>query len=255
MNLADATVAADSVPLPVVLGDVSVTVTDNTGHSGNAPLLFVSRGQINYPVPGDCAPGEALVTVSRAGTVVAAGVIQIEAVVPGLFSANGDGMGVAAGWAVTATAGGAQTSQLLFQGSQSAGGYVPAPVDLGAEGNDVVPDTLADGFGGTLTYSDDLVAIHGPTAPPVRNDNTAMGWCFAEAAALLIMGLRTDAHYSLCPGLAVPFLLERGRRADARTCGEGRRRVQVIGCTRTASKSSRILSTTARHVCGVRCAR
>ena len=29
------------------------------------------------------------------------------------------------------------------------------------------------------------------------------------------MGLRTDTHYSLCAGLAVPFLLKRGQRADA----------------------------------------
>ena len=137
VNLADATVAADSVPLPVLLGDVSVTVTDSTGHSAGAPLFFVSPGQINYLVPDGSAPGEALVTVTRVGTVVAAGVIQIEAVAPGLFSANGNGMGVAAGWAVTATTGGAQSSQLLFQCNQTADGCVPVPVDLGADGADV----------------------------------------------------------------------------------------------------------------------
>ena len=34
-------------------------------------------------------------------------------------------------------------------------------------------------------------------------------------------GIANHAHHSLCPGLAVLPLLERGRRANARACGQG----------------------------------
>jgi hypothetical protein len=47
-----------------------------------------------------------------------------------------------------------------------------------------------------------------------------------------IMESRTDAHYTLCAGLAVSFLLERGQRADTRACGKGRCRMQVLATAR-----------------------
>ena len=129
-NLSNVTRAAETIPLPSVLGGVTVTVTDSTGRAENAPLFYVSASQINFLVPAACARGEALLTVARDGAVVAAGVVQVEPVVPGLFSANGTGAGVAVGAAVFVAPNGTQTTTSLFQ--CGAGGCVAAPLALDA---------------------------------------------------------------------------------------------------------------------------
>jgi parallel beta-helix repeat protein len=75
-----------------IAGRCQSQVTDNTGTARLAPLFFVSPGQINYLVPTGTAPGVAWVTIGSA-----VGDTLIGAVAPGLFSANGTGIGVAAG--------------------------------------------------------------------------------------------------------------------------------------------------------------
>jgi uncharacterized protein (TIGR03437 family) len=56
--------AATSVPLPTELGDPKVRVLVN----GNpAPLYYSSAGQINFQMPFDLNPGEAVIQVERGG--------------------------------------------------------------------------------------------------------------------------------------------------------------------------------------------
>jgi len=137
-GLAGATQAATSLPLPATLAGVSVTVRDSAGVERPAPLFFVSPGQVNFLVPESTRTGTATVTVSRAGRAVASGTIQIEAVAPGLFTANSDGRGAPAALAVRTSEGGGQTVTPVFRCDAGPGSCVPAPVDLGAETDDVV---------------------------------------------------------------------------------------------------------------------
>ena len=96
-NLASATAQAASQPFPTVLGGVTLSVTDSTGMTRMAPLVYVSPGQINFVVPGGTAPGAVSLRVNPSG-VAASGTVQN--VAPTLFSADGTGTGVAAASAI-----------------------------------------------------------------------------------------------------------------------------------------------------------
>ncbi|MBZ5602349.1 MAG: hypothetical protein LAO79_08590, partial [Acidobacteriia bacterium] len=102
----------------------------NTGTIRQAPLLMVSPGQVNFQVPSGTAAGEAVVNLSRGSQTIATGYLRVGSVAPALFSANGNGQGVALGTATMATSG--TTIPLeTFDSTQQA--WVPAPIDLGAD--------------------------------------------------------------------------------------------------------------------------
>ena len=63
-QLARATEAATTQPLPVTLAGTSVKVTDSAGVERVAQLFFVSAFQINYLIPDSTANGEAQVTIT-----------------------------------------------------------------------------------------------------------------------------------------------------------------------------------------------
>lgn len=79
-NLALTTAWANSVPLPISLTDVSVTINGLA-----APLLYVSPTQINAQVPYGVAPGPAGVVVRVSGVSSPAGSINVQAAAPGIF--------------------------------------------------------------------------------------------------------------------------------------------------------------------------
>src|SRR5579871_4360313 len=54
-NLAPDTMVASSIPLPTSLLGASVSLTTSAGKSINAPLFFVSPGQINFQLPWEVA--------------------------------------------------------------------------------------------------------------------------------------------------------------------------------------------------------
>jgi formylglycine-generating enzyme required for sulfatase activity len=66
----------------------------------------------------------------------------------GLFSANGDGQGVAAAIAVRVDAAGQQTSQVVFQCGTTAGSCVATPIDLGPSTDQVVLVLFGTGLRG-----------------------------------------------------------------------------------------------------------
>ena len=126
-----------SLPLPTVLGGASVVVRDSKGAESLARLLYAGPGQINYEVPEGVAPGEAKLIVLRGGTAVAQGTLQIAEAAPALFTANSNGMGPAAAFAVHVAPGGAQTSEPVAVFDAGAEEFVPSPIDLGPEGDEV----------------------------------------------------------------------------------------------------------------------
>ncbi len=70
-----------------------VTVRDSTGASRDAAVSYASTSQINFQIPASTAAGSATLAV---GGVTMPGSFFINPVAPGVFTANGDGQGVAA---------------------------------------------------------------------------------------------------------------------------------------------------------------
>lgn len=71
---------AATLPLPVSIGGVSVTVNGKA-----APILYINATQINFQIPWETATGSASVVVSSSGYASAAATVSVQAAAPGLF--------------------------------------------------------------------------------------------------------------------------------------------------------------------------
>jgi uncharacterized protein (TIGR03437 family) len=129
-GLAASTVVAPGKP-PATLGGLRVSVTDRTGASFDAPLFFISAGQINYLVPTAMADGEAAVSVLRGDTVIARGKLQVASAAPALFTANSDGWDAPAALVQRVPASGGSTTTTVVRLDTDVNRYVPAPIALG----------------------------------------------------------------------------------------------------------------------------
>lgn len=87
-NLAVRPELAQTTPLPVELAGTTVTID-----GVQAQLIFVSAFQINFVVPASIDPGPATIVVSNPTGVFAAGLVQIEASAPAIFTLNSTGSG------------------------------------------------------------------------------------------------------------------------------------------------------------------
>jgi uncharacterized protein (TIGR03437 family) len=136
-NLATDTQSAPWLPLPTQLAGVSVRVRDSLGAERLASLFFVSPAQINYQIPPGTASGTATVTVMNDGNIIAAGLVEIASVAPGLFAADASGRGVAAAYALRVKANGAQSVEPVARFDPAQNRFVAEPVDLGPESDQV----------------------------------------------------------------------------------------------------------------------
>jgi hypothetical protein len=129
-----------TLPLTTSLAGVSVKITDSSGTVRLAQLygVFASAGQVNFVVPGDIAPGMALVTVTLPGGGVESTVLMIAKAAVGIFTANMNGQGVFAGQVVHVHADGSQTIGSPAALNATGPGYVAAPIDLGPPSDQVV---------------------------------------------------------------------------------------------------------------------
>ncbi|MBK6797894.1 MAG: hypothetical protein IPG76_14260 [Acidobacteria bacterium] len=116
-------------PLPTQLDGTEVKVKDANSVDRNAPLFFVSPGQINYIVPTDTSNGLATVTVRRSGNDIAQGTVNIERVSPGIFSQNSNGQGVAAAYLIRVKADNSQSLEFVFDPAIIP--FVPKPINMG----------------------------------------------------------------------------------------------------------------------------
>src|SRR4051794_18500614 len=80
-NLA-ATTAIGEAPYPTTLGGVRLEVTDNSGVTRVARLLYVSPRQVNYIVPSGTGLGRAVVRINGQDALSAP--VQINSVVPAI---------------------------------------------------------------------------------------------------------------------------------------------------------------------------
>jgi hypothetical protein len=132
-NLSASTEVATTLPLPTTLAGVSVKLQDRLGIERPAPLFFVSPNQINYLMPSGATAGLATVTVTRSGTTVSSGRIALDPVVPGLFTANANGKGVAAASVLRARADGSQSFEPVARFDQAQNQFVSIPIDMGPD--------------------------------------------------------------------------------------------------------------------------
>ncbi|HWQ31953.1 MAG TPA: SBBP repeat-containing protein [Blastocatellia bacterium] len=131
-NLASGLAVASSLPLPTTLGGVSVKVRDTNGNEQSAALFFVSPNQINYQIPAGIAPGRASVTViNSSNAIISAGVINVAAISPGLFTADSSGGGAPAAYAIRVKANNQQSYEAVSSGA------TPMPIDLGPQGEQI----------------------------------------------------------------------------------------------------------------------
>ncbi len=136
-NLASATVAATTTPLPTTLGGSTIKVRDSAGTDRLAPLFFVSPTQINYQIPAGTATGPAMMTITNGDSIASAGTVQIAAVAPGLFTANASGQGFAAAVTLRVKADSTQSFEPVAQFDPAQNKFVAIPVDLGPESDQV----------------------------------------------------------------------------------------------------------------------
>ncbi len=114
----------------------SIDVIDSTGFARPATILYASPAQVNFQIPAGTAAGGAAVVIAAAdGTVTYAGA-TIGAVGPGLFTADGSGSGLAAGYVYVKHADGSVTSALTS-----------APIAL-APGDEAVLELYGTGIRG-----------------------------------------------------------------------------------------------------------
>jgi uncharacterized protein (TIGR03437 family) len=147
-----------------------ITITSGSSGAGNgavnfsSPLFFVAPGQVNYLMPAGAATGRATVTITSGNGKASLGAAEVVAIAPGLFAANANGQGVAAAVALRVR-GGAQTFEPASRFDAATGRFVPAPIDLGPEGDQIILLLFGTGIRGRSGLSVVTCTIGGVAVP------------------------------------------------------------------------------------------
>jgi uncharacterized protein (TIGR03437 family) len=154
VDLATSNASTPSASFPTTLAGTTATLVDSSNKSHPVPLAYVSPGQVNYLVPSAAQPGAAALTFTSADGTKTTGIVLVAAVDPGLYTANSNGKGAPAAFAVCAgTCAGwprppnsyGQFVQDLFTAG-AAGGWVPQLISLGAAKDTVVLELFGTGL-------------------------------------------------------------------------------------------------------------
>jgi uncharacterized protein (TIGR03437 family) len=145
-GLATRTESAARQPLPTDLAGTKVMVRDSVGTERLAPQFFVSGVQANYQMPPGTANGAATVMVTSGAGLVSIGTTQVARVVPGVFTANANGQGVAAAIIVRVKPDGSQTTEPVARLDSATGRFVSVPIDLGPATDQVFLVVFGTGF-------------------------------------------------------------------------------------------------------------
>lgn len=164
-NLAATTDAASGLPLPTTLAGTTVTIKDQAGIERLAPLFFVSPAQINYQVPPGTPAGNATVIVTNSEHRFSFAGVAIVLVQPGVFAANATGQGVAAATALRIKADGAQSLEPVARLDPASKRFVAAPIDLGAETDQVFLALFGTGWRRRSSEAAVRVGVGGVNAP------------------------------------------------------------------------------------------
>ena len=161
VKLAPATKVATTTPLPTELEGTTVRVKDSAGAERQARLFFVSPAQINYLMPPETVAGAATVTVRNGEGILSIGAVQISQTMPGLFTANADGKGVAAALALRVKPGGEQIFEPVARLDAAQNRFVAEPVDLGDPNDQIFLILFGSGIRFRTSLSATTVTIGG----------------------------------------------------------------------------------------------
>jgi uncharacterized protein (TIGR03437 family) len=137
LNLTSATMSNTTLPLPTILAGTSVRVLDSQGSERLAPLFFVSPTQINLQLPPLTSKGMASLSIINSDGTTSVSTVQIGDLSPGMFTADGSGQGVPAGYALRVKPDGTQVYEAIARFDSAQSRFIPVPIDL-SNGNDQV---------------------------------------------------------------------------------------------------------------------
>jgi uncharacterized protein (TIGR03437 family) len=164
-GVATQTQLASTLPLPTILGGISLNMRDAAGNSQLAQLQYVSPGQINFIVPSNAATGTATFTIMNGATAGLSATGNIQTVAPALFSMSGNGSGVAAATAIRTQAANPQVQSpvQVFQ-CDSSGHCVSTPIDVGLD-TPVYLSLYGTGIRNRISLANVTVKINGIAVP------------------------------------------------------------------------------------------
>lgn len=164
VKLATGVETASTLPLPTTLAGTSIKVRDLTGVERNAPLFFAAPSQANYLLPTGVATGPAAVFITASDGTVSTGMVNIAAVAPGLFSASGNGQGIAAAVVLRVKADGTQVIEpvAVFDAAQNR--FSGVPIDVSQANEQVYVLFFGTGFSGVQQLSDVTLRLGGQNA-------------------------------------------------------------------------------------------
>jgi uncharacterized protein (TIGR03437 family) len=163
-DFATVTLHAPSLPLPISMGGVSVTITDASGTSRNVSLLDVTPRQLNVVTPDATQVGTATITVNGSDGTAHSGTVTIASVAPGLFSATANGQGYAVGQAWNVKADGSYTITNLCCTTNAQGQQVGIPIDMGAATDTTLVVLYGTGLRGLTSLANASATVGGQTA-------------------------------------------------------------------------------------------
>lgn len=168
-DLATSNASSPTVNFPISLAGTTATLVDSSNASFAVQLSSVSPQQINYLVPSAAQSGPATLTVRSGDGAVSTGIVYVQTVMPGLYTATADGLGAPA--AIAVCAGGCagwpappvngQYFQPVFACSPAC---APQPISVAA-GDTVVLELYGTGIRHRAATSAISAQINGQTLP------------------------------------------------------------------------------------------
>ena len=129
VDLTPQTAVGAGQPHPFGLA-VRVEIIDNAGVVHSTRLFYTNPTQINFFIPDEVMPGRAAALLLHDGEIVGSSRLIVNAVSPGLFSANGTGEGVGLIVAIREVTDDSRQQVDVFRFDDEAGVRVGVPIDL-----------------------------------------------------------------------------------------------------------------------------
>ncbi len=158
-----AATAAAGASLPASLDGNSLRLIDANLREDAVRLFSVSPTRVNWLVPGWAATGSAMVVVRNSSGRTHASVVEITDVAPGVFAANGNGMGAAAGTLLRVR----DTAEPVREplAAQSQGAFLSVPLEFGPESDRLYLSLEATGVRRASAGTPVSVTVDGQAVP------------------------------------------------------------------------------------------
>ena len=155
---------ASGLPTGTPSARTAVQVIDANGVKQEAAVLMLTSSQVNYLLDASTAMGLAIVNVTNSGHIFASGYLQVNAVAPALFAADGTGHGTALGEVVRITPDDTVTTPLAIQDPDT-GAWQPSSLDLGGGDGVNLLNLYGTGIRGRSEVSKVTLTIGGEKVP------------------------------------------------------------------------------------------